>query len=106
MKMAEGYKKGGLEKSRYLVRKLRTCTICNGKGCQKCYRTGKEIKPIDPNAQYFVLRLDKDRHARNAALAYADSVETDNPELSLDIKKWVYAVFAEISNSTDNKVGE
>jgi len=42
--------------------------------------------PIDPNADYFVLRLDKDEHARKAALAYADSVETENPVFAADIR--------------------
>lgn len=40
----------------------------------------------DPDADYFVLRLDKDKHAREAVLAYADSVEVENPILARDIR--------------------
>ena len=47
--------------------------------------------PVDPDAEYFVLRLDKDPHARVAALAYADSVEKDNPVFATDIRNHVAA---------------
>lgn len=39
--------------------------------------------PCDPDATYFVLRLDKDPAARAAMLVYAE--ETDNEELANDI---------------------
>lgn len=42
-------------------------------------------KPLDPKAEYFVLRLDKDPHARKAALAYAKSVRQDNQRFAGDI---------------------
>lgn len=41
--------------------------------------------PIDPNAEYFVLRIDKDPHAKKALRAYADSVRKDNPILATDL---------------------
>lgn len=41
--------------------------------------------PVDPEADYFVLRLDKDPHARKAALQYALSVRKDNRQLHDDI---------------------
>ena len=41
--------------------------------------------PVDPEAEYFVLRLDKDPHGRVAARAYADSVRRDNPVFADDI---------------------
>jgi hypothetical protein len=49
-----------------------------------------EIKKIDgstmdPEAWYFVLRVDKDPHAQTAALTYAYSVEKDNPILSQEL---------------------
>jgi len=47
--------------------------------------------PVDPAADYFVLRLDTDPHARVAALAYARSVKTDNVELAKDLALLVYA---------------
>ncbi len=43
--------------------------------------------PIDPDAEYFVLRFDKDPHARVAMAAYADSVESVNPKFAEDIRK-------------------
>lgn len=42
--------------------------------------------PLDSQAVYFVLRLDEDPHARVAALAYAESVASVNPQFSADIK--------------------
>ena len=42
-------------------------------------------KPVDPNADYFVLRLDKDPHARKALRAYAVSVKDDNPQFAIDL---------------------
>lgn len=42
--------------------------------------------PIDSEAQYFVLRYDKDPHAVVAMDAYANSVERDNPLLAADIR--------------------
>lgn len=39
----------------------------------------------DSDADYFVLRLDTDPHAREAALAYAKSVQSENPHLAMDI---------------------
>ena len=60
-----GYKEGGL-RDKYIISKI------NG-------------KPIDPEAEYFVLRYDVDSHARKALQVYADSVRDDNPELADDI---------------------
>ena len=37
---------------------------------------------IDPDAQYFVLRLDNDRHAQVAAFTYALSCKADNRQLA------------------------
>ena len=41
--------------------------------------------PIDPEAQYFLLRFDKDPHALKALYAYAKSVKEDNKELHDDL---------------------
>ncbi len=65
----EGYKKGGW-KPKYEIKKT------NG-------------NPIDPNADYFVIRLDKDPHAVEALHAYAMSVRSDNEELSHDLMRLV-----------------
>lgn len=42
--------------------------------------------PVD-NA--FILRPDRDQHARKALLAYAESVRESNPELCGDLVSWV-----------------
>ena len=62
------YKKGGLD-FKYEVRK-------------------KSGRPTDPNAKYFVLRVDKDPHALAALLFYAFSVRKDNVLLSDNIMAW------------------
>lgn len=59
-------------------------------GWKQKYIIGKtDGTPVDPEAVYFVLRLDKDEHARKAALAYMDSVSEENPKLAYDIFKKV-----------------
>jgi hypothetical protein len=40
-------------------------------------------------ARFFVLRLDTDKHARVAALAYADSVEKENKALAEDLRNLI-----------------
>lgn len=70
----ENYKKGGYEK-RYTIRKIVGRRI-----------DGRAItKACDPDADYFVLRLDKDPHARKALVKYAKSVESDNPRFAGDL---------------------
>ena len=73
------WKKGGYETNRYVIMK----------------RNGK---PVDPRADYFVLRIDKDPHARVAAMAYADSVEKDNGKFADGIRRAVkqYNAMAEL----------
>lgn len=63
-----GYKKGGLKTRKYIIRKA-------------------DDSPVDPFAWYFVLRVDKDPHARVAASAYAESVKKDNKLLSEELIK-------------------
>lgn len=45
--------------------------------------------PVDPKAQYFVLRIDTDKAARRGALEYSDAIERTMPELAADIRQWV-----------------
>jgi len=40
---------------------------------------------VDPNADYFVLRLDKDPHALNALAKYAESVRKENELFADDL---------------------
>ena len=44
-------------------------------------------KKIDKDAEYFVLRIDKDIHAVNALYTYALSVNFENPKLCKDLLK-------------------
>lgn len=48
--------------------------------------------PVDPSAQYFVLRIDTDKHARRALLAYAKSVEAEDPEFARLLRMAIVAV--------------
>lgn len=41
--------------------------------------------PVDPEAEYFLLRFDKDPHALKALYAYAKSVKEDNKQLHDDL---------------------
>jgi len=45
--------------------------------------------PVDDGADYFVMRLDSDQHARKGALAYADSIKEENPHLAFEIQQRV-----------------
>jgi hypothetical protein len=63
------YKNGGLD-NKYII-------------------TKKNGNPVDPNAVYFVLRLDKDPHALNAIETYMKSVSKDNKELAEDLSKMI-----------------
>lgn len=44
--------------------------------------------PVDPNAQYFVLRIDTDPAAREALLAYAKAIVKDDPEFAEQLLQW------------------
>ena len=58
-------------------------------GIYNKYTVTKSAGDGDPSADYFVLRIDSDIHARRAAIAYADSVKEDNPNLAFDIRQRV-----------------
>jgi len=45
--------------------------------------------PVDPKAEYFVLRIDTDPAARKALAAYALEVSKDNPEFAEQLWKLV-----------------
>jgi hypothetical protein len=49
------------------------------------YRVEKIDGSTDPEAVYFVLRLDTDRCAREAALSYAMKIYDDNRNFAMDI---------------------
>lgn len=58
-------------------------------GIYNKYRVKKIDGTTNPDAEYFVLRLDSDIHARKAAIAYAESIKLENPNLSFDIRERV-----------------
>ena len=99
------YKEGGW-RDKYVIFKRVVCPDCNGEGsgpctcpvrspgqcfsvhiCGGCDGRGWFPKVTDPDAVYFVLRLDEDPHARIAAIAYAQSVQRENPQLAIDIRE-------------------
>lgn len=72
--MAHGYLKGGWREKYFIAKQIHD---------DQENMTGMAF--VDPKAQYFVLRFDKDPHARIALTAYMDSVRADNAEFADDI---------------------
>ena len=56
---------------------------------EKYYIAKTDGSPVDDGADYFVMRLDSDPHARKGALAYADSIKEQNPHLAFEIQQRV-----------------
>jgi len=68
------------------------CAHCSarsvGEAMERCFPCPQtRLEEVDPNAEYFILRIDTDPHARVALKAYADSVEQDNPQFAKDIRE-------------------
>lgn len=61
--VTQDYKQGGLQANKYIIKKT------NGSS-------------VDPEAFYFVLRIDTDIHAQAAAMEYARSVKYQDPKLA------------------------
>ena len=85
------YKEGGWQ-NKYRIQKYVGQSGCN---CREahcgCWTLSKPIfEDVDPEAVYFVLRLDTDPHARAAAREYARSVKDENPEFAEDILKKIH----------------
>lgn len=45
--------------------------------------------PVDPHADYFVLRLDTDEHARAVVRHYAHRIQSQNPLLAEELRQRV-----------------
>ena len=61
-----------------------------GKGLFKKYVITKaDGSPVSLDAQYFVLRLDTDVHAREAMRTYVESIKGENIRLSHEIRAWL-----------------
>ncbi len=59
-------------------------------GLKKKYIVTKaDGSSVDPDAQYFVLRIDTDRCARLALRTYARAIEWENPSLADGIFRWL-----------------
>lgn len=65
------WREGGLTKDKYIVTK--------GNGAR-----------VDPESQYFVLRLDTDPNARIAARAYARAVAPTNLLFAQELTDWIW----------------
>ena len=63
--------------------------------------TKRDGSPIDPKAQYFVLRLDSDACAREAARVYASCVQSEHPMLALELRMLV----RRLSEKAEDKIG-
>ena len=62
---------------------------------EKYVITKRDGSPIDPKAQYFVLRLDSDHCARLAARRYADCIEPKWPGLAKGLRTLVNRLWLE-----------
>lgn len=71
-----------------------------GAGLYKKYEVVKVGEETDPDARYFVLRLDSDGAARKAAMFYAFLVEDYAPELAEDLKKLVRKIDPKLEKMT------
>lgn len=59
----------------------------NFRGLYRKYIIAKaDGSPMDPNADYFVLRLDTDQAARGAARNYANRIVGDNPLFAQELR--------------------
>ena len=55
------------------------------------YTVKKNFGETDPTAKYFVLRVDKDPHARVALAAYIESIRPEEPEFANQLVQWLTA---------------
>lgn len=46
-------------------------------------------EPTDPDAHYFVLRIDTDPAARAALITYADQIQDNEPEFAAQLRAWL-----------------
>lgn len=70
------------------------------------YIVTKKEGPTDPNAVYFVLRLDTDVNARIAALHYSTLVESKNPKLSQELFDLVLELWKKVTRDAAKALKE
>ena len=72
------------------------CGCEHGETCDRCAEDGlygkyivtkSDGSPVDPKADYFVLRLDTDKTARHAARTYARNIQSTMPGLADGIRE-------------------
>ncbi len=61
--------------------------------------------PVDPNAQYFVLRIDTDPAARYALNAYALFVFKTDPKFSRELLEWISQYDGAVEQSVQRTKG-
>lgn len=66
--------------------------------------TKTDGSPVDPNAQYFVLRLDTDENARLAVINYAMNVKHENPVLADQLMAWVSEILTDLNTPSGDDV--
>lgn len=62
--------------------------------------------PIEPKADYFILRLDTDKAARIAALVYAELIDEINHSLALDLRNRIAKHSAHVKKQADEEAEE
>lgn len=62
------------------------------KGLYNKYTVRRVEGTTDPEAQYFVLRIDTDLHAQKALEAYLNLIKDTNPTLAEDLRFWLLEV--------------
>lgn len=62
----------------------------------------RDGSPVDPNAKYFVLRLDTDRFAIGAAQRYSKLCREENPKLSEHLDNLIEMVTNDRRHSESN----
>jgi hypothetical protein len=88
--------------------KVKEAVMSNYKhgGFDEKYRiTKKSGKPIDSEAKFFVLRLDKDPHALKAIETYIDFVKVDNSKLALDLTELIIRIKSD-RDKKENPMGD
>jgi hypothetical protein len=80
--MKSNYREGGYDR-KYIIQKA-------------------DGSPVDPKAEYFVLRIDKDPYALAAFIHYALSIIPVNPQLSEDMFKLAIE-YKLIQNATEDE---
>jgi hypothetical protein len=66
----------------------------------------KDGSPVEPNAQYFVLRVDTDPAARFAIVAYANFIKRSDPQFSRELLVWVRQYEGAVEQSVQRTAGK